>query len=77
MIDYNAIRNNINTYYRYTLSNGSITTVSLEKPHTIGNSTDLIESSNISIGNTYNKVSLEADVYPFDKMIPDLFNDVE
>ena len=77
MIDYNAIRNNINTYYRYTLSNGSITTVSLEKPHTIGNSTDLIESSNISIGNTYNKVGVEADVYPFDKMIPDLFDDVE
>ena len=77
MIDYDAIRNGINTYYRYTLSDDTCMYVSLEKAHTIGDSTELVNESNISIGNTYNKVSVEADVYPFDKMIPDMFDDVE
>jgi hypothetical protein len=36
-----------------------------------------VDTSNISIGNTYNKVGVEADIYPFDKMIPDMFDDVE
>ena len=77
MIDYSAIRKGINNYYRFTLSNNKFASISLEKSYTIGNTTDLVGESNISIGNTYNKVSVEADVYPFDKMIPDLFDNVE
>ncbi len=75
MIDYCAIKNNIGNYYRYNLSTDDYSLVTLSNSYTIGNSTKLIESSNISIGNTYNKVSIEADIYPFEKMIPDLFDD--
>ena len=77
MIDYCAIRNGINTYYRYDLSDDTGTLVTISNSHTIGNSTELVDTSNISIGNTYNKVGVEADIYPFEKMIPDLFDDVE
>ena len=77
MIDYCAIRNGIDSYYRYDLSDDSGTSVTISRSHTIGNTTELVDTSNISIGNTYNKVGVEADIYPFDKMIPDMFDDVE
>lgn len=77
MIDYCAIKNGINSYYCYDLSDDTQTSVTLTNNHTIGDSTELIDSSNISIGNTYNKVSVEADIYPFEDMIPDIFDDVE
>lgn len=77
MIDYCAIRNGVDTYYRYSLSDDTYTNVTLSNNQTIGNTTELVDGSNISIGNTYNKVSVEADVYPFDTMIPDMFDDVE
>lgn len=77
MIDYCAIRNGIDSYYRYDLSDDTGTSVTISRSHTIGNTTELVDTSNISIGNTYNKVGVEADIYPFDKMIPDMFDDVE
>lgn len=75
MIDYCAIKNNINNYYRYNLSDNSYSLVSLSNSYNIGEKTNLISTTNISIGNTYNKVSVESDIYPFEKMIPDLFDE--
>lgn len=77
MVDYCAIRNEVTTYYRYNLLDDTYTLVTISRDYNIGLSTELVESSNISIGNTYNKVSVEADIYPFEKMIPDMFDDVE
>lgn len=75
MIDYCAIKNGINTYYKYNLNNNTCSLVSLSNTFNIGNSTNLIEETNISIGNTFNKVSVESDFYPIEKMIPDLFDE--
>lgn len=77
MIDYCALNEPDHLFFRYNLNNGLMDMPSVTKTYTINNSTDLISKSNISIGNTYNKVSVESDVYPFDKMIPDLFDDVD
>lgn len=77
MVDYCAIKNSFNEYWQYDLVNNTFVDTNLSKSHTISNSTELVDSSNISIGNTYNKVSVEADIYPFEKMIPDMFDDVE
>lgn len=75
MVDYCGIKNNVNTYYCYNLSTDSCSLVTLSNTYNIGDSTNLIETTNISIGNTYNKFSVEADIYPFENMIPDLFDE--
>ena len=77
LVDYDAIRNGVNTYYRYNLSTDAVSKLTLNNTYTIGNTTHLIDGSNISIGNVYNKVSVESDVYTFENMIPDMFDDVQ
>lgn len=77
MIDQDAIRNGITKYYECYLSNDSYTLVDFSNDYTLANDTWLIEDSSLSIGNSYNRVKIEADLYPFDTMIPDMFQDIE
>lgn len=76
MIDQDGIKNGQSSYYECYLSDDSYTAVDLFNEYTLANDTQLIENSSISIGNSYNKVTIESDLYPFDTMIPDMFQDI-
>lgn len=77
MIDQDGIRNGIKKYYECYLSNDSYSLIDFSNDYTLADDTKLIENSSLSIGNSYNRVKIESDLYPFDKMIPDMFEDIE
>ena len=74
ILDYDAIRNNINTYYKYTINNetGELVTVDFSKK-IIGN--DYSENgATVSLDNVYNKIKVTAELNDYDNTIPDLFD---
>lgn len=77
MIDQDGIKNEITDYYECKLSDNSYKQIQFGNNYSINDSTKLIEDSSISIGNSYNRVKIEADLYPFDKMIPDMFENIQ
>lgn len=77
LIDQDGIRNGITNHYECYLSNDNYTPISFSNEFTIDDSTKMIESSSLSIGNSYNRVKIEADLYPFETMIPDMFADIK
>lgn len=77
MIDYCAIKSEYHLHWNYDLINDTCNPVLLFINYELSDDLDLIGESSISINNTYNKVSVEADVYPYEKMMPDMFDDIE
>jgi hypothetical protein len=77
-LDYDAIKNGINTYYKYSVNDSTaatLTTISFSKTITAD---DYSESgATLSLDNVYNKVSIKADLYTFDSVIPDIFDSLE
>lgn len=75
-LDYDAIKNGYNDYYKYSVSGtdaGTLTTVSFSKTIT---AIDYSESdSKLSLDTVYNKVTIKADLHTFDDVIPDVFDD--
>lgn len=73
-LDYDAIRAGMNSYYKYSIDDEaapSLETISFSK--TI-KAEDYSESgATLSLDNVYNKVSIKADLYTFDSVIPDMF----
>lgn len=73
LLDYDAIRNNVNTYTKYNIGSTAYTTVTLANSLAI-KETDYRGSNNtISLDNVYNKVSVKDSFYTFDSVIPDLY----
>ena len=76
-LDYDAIKGGENSYYRYEVegtSSPTITTVSFNKTITAA---DYSESgATLSLDNVYNKVSVKADLYTFEDVIPDMFSNL-
>jgi hypothetical protein len=74
-LDYDAIKNGINTYYKYTVdvyASPELTTVSFAKNI---EASDYSESgATLSLDNVYNKVAIKADLYTFEDVIPDFFD---
>ena len=79
-IDYDAIKNDINTYYRYDIGTTTVPTiVTLEQTHTI-TSNDYVENGGqLSLDNVFNKAIVKSSLYSFDDAIPNIFdeNDIE
>lgn len=77
-LDYDAIRQGRNSYYKYEIDGINVpeeVTVSFSK--TI-KAEDYSESgATLSLDNVYNKVSVKADLYTFEKVIPDIYETLE
>lgn len=79
-MDYDAIKNGINTYYQYSIGNTtSYTTVTLEHTHTITSSDYAENGGQLSLDTVFNKVIVKDSLYSFDDAIPNIFdeNDIE
>ena len=76
-LDYDAIKGGENGYYKYAVegtSSPTITTISFNKTITAA---DYSESgATLSLDNVYNKVSVKADLYTFEDVIPDMFSNL-
>nr|DAZ05116.1 MAG TPA: hypothetical protein [Caudoviricetes sp.] len=77
-LDYDAIKHGRNSYYKYEIDTITVpeeVTVSFSKTITAA---DYSESgATLSLDNVYNKVSVKADLYTFDKVVPDMFETLE
>ena len=74
-LDYDAIKNGLNTYHRYTVGNVSPVAVSLSQSKSI-TATDYSENGGqISLDNVFNKVKVKSSLYSFDSIIPSIWDD--
>lgn len=74
-LDYDAIINNINTYYKFTVGNTTPTLVTLEQSHAIEGGDYVLNGGTISLDNVYNKVAVKDSLYSFDSVIPSLWDE--
>ena len=77
-LDYDAIKKGNNNYYEYQVQGTgkpTLRTISFTKTIT---AKDYSESgATLSLDNVYNKVSIKADLYTFDTVIPEMFGTLE
>ena len=77
-LDYDAIREGINTYYKYTVDNIANPTKETKVFHKMINENDHSENgASLSLDKTYNKVKVKDNLYDFNLAIPDPFDDVD
>lgn len=74
-LDYDAIKNNINTYYQFTVGNTTGTLVTLSQSHSIDGGDYVENGGQISLDNVYNKVTVKDSLYSFENAIPDIFDE--
>ena len=74
-LDYDAIKNGINTYYKFNL-NGNRTTVTISQSKDISGKDYLSNGGQISLDNVYNKVAVKDSLYSFDSVIPSIWDDL-
>ena len=72
-LDYDAIKNGITDYYKYTIDNPTPTKVTIEFNKTITANDYSNSGASLSIDNVYNKVKITDDLYTFDEILPDMF----
>lgn len=76
-LDYDAIREGINTYYKYTVDNIANPTKVTKVFHKMIRDKDHSENgASLSLDKTYNKVKIKDELYDFNLAIPDPFDDV-
>lgn len=73
-LDYDAIKNGINDYYKYQIDNSTPTKVTINFNKTITSADYSNSGSSLSIDNVYNKVQVTADLYTFNDILPDIFD---
>ena len=77
-LDYDAIREGINTYYKYTVDNIANPTKVTKVFHKMIRDKDHSENgASLSLDTTYNKVKIKDELYDFNLAIPDPFDDVD
>lgn len=74
LLDYDAIRNGNNTFWKYQIGSTTATTVTKRNNVSIEGSMYRGTGSNISLDNVYNKISVKDDFYTFDDIIPDIYD---
>lgn len=76
-LDYDAIANGNNTYYKYSLTNTAATPslVTLSHNHAINGNSYAENGQQISLDNTYNKVTVRDSLYSFDSIIPSIWDE--
>ena len=73
-LDYDAIKNGINEYYRYSIDNPTPTKITLGHSKVIVGSDYSGSSSSLSMDAVYNKVTVKDDFYTFEEVLPDMFD---
>ena len=74
-LDYDAIKNDKNTYNKYTIGNTStFTTVTLSQSKAIEGIDYTNNGGQISLDNVYNKVIVKDSLYTFEDVIPNIFD---
>ena len=80
-IDYDAIVNNNNYYWEYTVGQTTSCRVNLTGNYaiegTIGNNTIASSGQNIELDDVYNKVTIKDNLYKYTNVIPDIYKNVE
>lgn len=74
-LDYDAIKNGINTYYKFAVGNTSGTVVTLQQSKEITASDYAENNGSISLDNVYNKAIVVDSLYSFDSVIPSIWDD--
>lgn len=74
-LDYDAIKNGINTYYKFAVGNTSGTVVTLQQSKEITASDYAENGGVISLDNVYNKAIVVDSLYSFDSVIPSIWDD--
>jgi hypothetical protein len=77
-LDYDAIKKGENDYYEYQVQGTgkpTLRTFCFTKTITANDYSD--SGATLSLDNVYNKVSIKADLYTFDTVIPDMFGTLE
>ena len=73
IIDYDAIKRGVNTYYKYSLENeNNPTRVTLSDTYAIGENSHADNGAKVSLDDVYNKVSVKDEYYTFDSVLPEL-----
>lgn len=76
-LDYDAIKNGVNTYYRYAVGDANhneLVTVQFSKQIQASDYSE--NGATLSLDNVYNKVTVEDDFYKFENVIPDMFENL-
>ena len=77
LLDYDAIKNGATTFWKFALANNTESMVTIGNTYTITGD-DIAESNQtVSLVDTYNKVSIKADNYTFDSIIPSVYENLE
>ena len=77
-LDYDAIREGENDYYKYTVDNIANPTKETKVCHKMINENDHSENgASLSLDKTYNKVKVKDNLYDFNLAIPDPFDDTD
>lgn len=74
-LDYDAIKAGVNTYYKYTLNSSSFTTVTVAESFNISAKDYAENGGTLTLGETYNKVTLKSSLYSFDSVIPSIWDE--
>lgn len=76
-IDYDAIKHDVNQYWKYEVGKETPTLVNLAASKTIVGDDIAEGGQTVSVGDVYNKVSIKADNYTFDSIIPSIYDNLE
>lgn len=74
-LDYDAIKNNINTYYKFTVGSNSKELVTLQQSKAVEGSDYVENGGQISLDNVYNKAIVKDSLYSFDSVIPSIWDE--
>lgn len=77
MLDYDAIKANKNTYYKYNIGSSAYTSATLTSTLPITQEMYRGAENTISLDNVYNKVSVKDDFYTFDSVIPNMYDNLQ
>lgn len=73
-VDYDAIKHSVNSYDVFTLNTSTSSSTTVLSSKTIAASDYKATGSNLSMDNTYNKVTVKDSLYTVDSILPPMFN---
>lgn len=76
-IDYDAIKNGINTYWKYAVGDSIGTKVTISASRVITGDDLADAGQSVSLGDIYNKVSITSELYDFDSIIPSMYDNLK
>lgn len=74
-LDYDGLKNGINTYYKFVIGSNTPTKVTLSQTKEITASDYAENGGQLSLDNVYNKVSVKDSLYSFDSIIPSIWDE--